>query len=361
MLFLILLICLFFPSSVFADSLVKISGYSATNPEYVKLSNSSSDPVDITGWYFKDLVGTKKLINYTSIPANSEIQNDYTTGWLNDDGDTIYLYDSSNSLIDTLVYITPTKTPTPTLTPTQTPTPTLTPTSDSTVTNPTSGISLSEFMPYSTIEWIEIYNNNSYPVKLVGWKVSDNASNSRSISDLTISANSYATFDFSNLLNQDGDTVSLVNNSGNVVSQRVYENNKYTLDYSWSSINGSWCQASITKGYENVTNCYTAPTATATPTSSFTPTPTPDSTKYTDDDNATESAIIEPADESSFLEITPTSASNDGLTLGSTLTDMDTTVSNKKNYLPLIFIIGGGLLLTSPVIITQIKKIKNRK
>ncbi len=237
-------------------------------------------------------------------------------------------------------------------TPTPTSIPTATPTPDPTITNPTSGISLSEFMPYSSIEWVEIYNSNSYPVKLSGWKLTDNSSNTKSLPDLTISANGYVTYDFSNLLNNDGDTINLINSSGQTISQRIYENNKYTLDYSWSLINNSWCQASITKGYVNVSSCYTAPTATPTPTSTITPTPTTDQTKFTSSDTATESAIIEPTTESSYLSPTaiPT-ASPTGTVLGD-----DITNNTKKNYLPLILIISGGSLLTSPLIVSKLKK-----
>jgi hypothetical protein len=237
-------------------------------------------------------------------------------------------------------------TPTPTSAPTNTPTP------DSTVSNPTSGISLTEFMPYSSIEWVEIYNSNSHPVKLSGWKLADNSSNTKSLPDLTISANGYTTYDFSNLLNNDGDTITLINNSGQTVSQRIYENNKYSLDYSWSLINNSWCQASITKGYVNVTSCYTAPTATPTPTATLTPTPTIDQTKFTSSDTATESAIIEPTSESSYLSPTVTPIASPTVT---TLND-DITNTTKKNYLPLILIVSGGLLLTSPLIISKLKK-----
>ena len=357
MAFLFFIFCFFLVKPVFAESSIKISGYSATSPEYVELRNTSSNDISLEGWSIKDDNNLDDDISLTSediIPANSTKQfaNPTKSSWLNDDGDIIYLYDNSSNLIDKLSYPipTPTKTPTPTLNPTQTPTPTLTPTPDSTIINPTSGISLTEFMPYSSIEWVEIYNSNSYPVKLSGWKLTDNSSNTKSLPDLTLSANGYATYDFSNLLNNDGDTIILINNSGQTVSQRIYENNKYSLDYSWSLINNSWCQASITKGYVNVTSCHTTPTATPTPTTTITPTPTPDQTKYTSADTATESAIIEPATESSFLETTPIPSPTSAVILE------NISQSTKKSYLPLLFIIGGGILLSSPAIINQIKK-----
>ena len=43
------------------------------------------------------------------------------------------------------------------------------------ITNPTSGILLSEFMPNppSGDEWVEIFNNNDSPVILDGWQIDD--------------------------------------------------------------------------------------------------------------------------------------------------------------------------------------------
>ena len=52
-------------------------------------------------------------------------------------------------------------------------------------------------MPYSDPEWVELYNNNDYPVKLVGWKIGHNTSTTKNF-DLTINSKSYGTFDFSN-------------------------------------------------------------------------------------------------------------------------------------------------------------------
>lgn len=257
------------------------------------------------------------------------------------------IYTSNSYLINNVINNTPTSVPT------------LTPTPDSAVTNPTSGITLTEFMPYSSIEWIEIYNNNDYPVKLVGWKIGHNTSTTKNF-DLTINSKSYGTFDFSNFLNNDGDKIILYDNNNNNRGERSYESNKYTLDRSWSLVNNSWCQADLTKGNSNTTSCYSAPTSTPTPTftptptKSLSPTPTPDQGKYTPDESATASAIIDPINITS-PSITPTT--NPTPTNSVSFTETNSSKPQKR-YLPLIFIISGGCLLVSPLAINKIKKQK---
>jgi hypothetical protein len=254
---------------------------------------------------------------------------------------------------------TPTTVPTSTPTPTNTPTPTATPTPDATITNPSSGIKLTEYMPYSDPEWIEIYNENDYPVKLVSWKVEDNNGNTKNIDNLSISAKNYAIYELKSLIfnNNDDEKVILRDQNNNTRSETSYSKGLLTVEKSWSYISGSWCQSSITKGYENVTSC--ASTSTPTPTTILTPTPTPNSTKYVPDESATASAIIEPKTESSFLTPTSipssTSTVTNGLILGNSTSSSSAT---KKNYFPLILIISGGLLLTSPAIINKINSKK---
>lgn len=226
---------------------------------------------------------------------------------------------------------------------------------DPTVINPDSStIKITEFMPYSNPEWIEFYNSNDKPVKLVGWKLEDKDGHPRSIGDLAIGAKSYFVFNYSPFFdNTNEEKVIIKDQTGTVVVQTSYNSGLMTLDRSWSLINNSWCQSSTTQGYENVTSCYSAPAATPTPTLAKTPTPTPDQSKYTSSDTATESAIIEPITESDY--ITPQSTSTPTSSSGSILGD-DISNATKKNYLPLILIISGGLLLTSPLFFSKFKK-----
>jgi len=368
--FLILLFFLLFPHSVLATSNIQITDYSVKTPEWIQITNNSSESSDISGWYFKYASGNTKVLDGCISPNSTKVY-EYS-GFLNGTGESLSLYDRTNNLVQDLGVINitqkdkpsssstcviPTNTPIPTTVPTFTPTPTNTPTPDPTVVNPNSGISLTEFMPYSSLEWAEIYNDNNYPVKLVGWKLNDNNLNTKNF-DLSIGSKSYATFDFSSFLNNDGDKIILINNLGQTVSHWEYSGNNYTLDYSWSLVSGSWCRAAITKGNSNAGSCYlaTTPTVTSSPTSTITPTASPtDRNLYTADESATASAIIDPVSESTTLPISPTIAPTptiSGLVLGNN----DSPSTTKNKYLPLIFILVGGCLLASPLILNKIKK-----
>ncbi len=249
-----------------------------------------------------------------------------------------------------------TNTPTPTIASTPSPNPT----TDSTIINPDSGIILTEFMPYSSLEWIEIYNNNDKPIELKNWKIKDNSSNTKTIPDLKIPSKSYGIFEFSSFLNNDTDKIILINHNNQTVSQYEYPDNKLTLERSWSYINNSWCQADITKNSSNASSCYQAPnptptmtpTSNITPTNSLTPTAIPtDRNLYQLDESATASAVFTPTEETGYF-ITPTIMAtpiSSNLVLGESTTA-------KKSYLPLIFIVSGGSLLASPLVIDKLKK-----
>jgi len=386
---------LVFTLPVFATTDIKINSYSSKGSyEWIEIINNSSTSTDLSGWYFKDFDGNIKIIN-ACISANSNIIIDFYQ-FLNDKlEETLSLYDQQNNLIhkiDTFeiiqknkpdvtntCIITPTSAPTnipteiptvvPTITliPSVTPTtiPTVLPTTDSTIINPTSGISLTEFMPYSSLEWIEIYNDNDKPVELNNWKITDNSTNIKTIENLKILSKNYAIFEFSPMLNNDdSDKVILKNQNNQDVSQYEYPSGKFILERSWSLVGSSWCQAEITKNSSNASSCYSAPTPTKTPTPTTTPTKTPtptilitptalptDKNLYQLDESATASAVFTPTEESGFyttpaISTTPF-ASN--LVLG-------VTTTAKKNYLPLIFIVSGGLLLLSPLLFDKLKK-----
>ena len=362
-----LFLCLLFPSSIFATPVVQITDFSSnSDTEWIQLTNTTNGNIDLNGWSLKDKANNNTSINICLSPNSNQIITNNST-WLNNTGgDTIYLYDTNQNLIDELSYITgvdkpqpsntntcvlPTSTPTPTLTPTITPTPTCTPTPDPTVTNPSSGINLTEFMPYSDPEWVEFYNSNDYPVKLISWKLEDKEGHTRNINSLDIGATSYTIFKYSPFFdNTNSEMVIIRDQNNNSIAQVSYDGGLRTLERSWISINGNWCQSSITKGYENVTSCLGL--------NSGTPTPTVNSTKYVADEEATASAIIEPKNESSFLSPSPSpeaAPTTTRLILGEATSSSNTT---KKNYFPLILIISGGLLLTSPAIISKLKSKK---
>jgi hypothetical protein len=359
---------LFSPKPVFASNTVIISNYSASSdPESVELTNTTDINIRLVGWVIRNNNNNNTSDNISlsgTLSSYSKETFTHVKGWLNNGDGGIYLYDQNNKLIDELIYPTPTITPTSTPTPTPTiyPTPTITPTPDSTTINPSSGIILTEFMPYSSIEWIELYNQNDFDVKLSNWQIGNNSSNIKNISpDLVIKAKSYATFDFSGLLNNNGDKVVLYDNNKKIITSYTYNDNAFDLERSWSSVNGSWCQTDITKGNANVNYCLNSatPTPTSSPTTVITPisTPTPDLNRYQPSPEATaDSALSVSSPDSTADSENPTDTPTP--TVGSVLGE--TASPTKTNFLPLIFIVSGGILLSSPFVITKIKNAKNK-
>jgi len=92
-----------FPSNALA--LVMINEFSpASSPEWVELYNSSSEPVDLTGWFLEDATNHKENLNGT-LPANGYFVFERSSGWLNNSGgDVIYLKNTSSEAIDSIPY-----------------------------------------------------------------------------------------------------------------------------------------------------------------------------------------------------------------------------------------------------------------
>jgi len=131
------------------------------------------------------------------------------------------------------------------------------------VINPQSGVFLSEFMPQppSNNEWVEIFNNNDFDVILDGWQIDDLIPSGQSVKHIpfvTISAQSFYVFDLSSsaYLNNGGDDVNLIDNTGQVIENVSYDTS--STDLSWSKqMDGTWCQSLPTKGNVNDL-CYSA-------------------------------------------------------------------------------------------------------
>jgi len=147
------------------------------------------------------------------------------------------------------------------------------------VTNPSSGIYVSEYLPNpnkDNNEWVEIFNQNSFDVILEGWKIKDSTNTTKSL-NTTIPANGFYTLDInSSYFNNDGDTVNLINHLSETTESVSYTSSQKEISWSKQS-DGSWCQTNPTKGSINNT-CLNPPTLTPTITSSPTLTPLPTNT-----------------------------------------------------------------------------------
>lgn len=89
-----------------ASAAVMINEFSSgSSPEWVELYNNSSEPIDLTGWTIKDLAQEPLPLSAT-ISANSYYVFEKSSGWLNDTGDTITLFNNASpaAQIDTISY-----------------------------------------------------------------------------------------------------------------------------------------------------------------------------------------------------------------------------------------------------------------
>ena len=82
--------------------------------EWVELYNKTSNPIDLTGWYIKNtadrqinIEAINTLDNLTTIDANGWLVLFMNDDILDNNGDTIYLYDSNNVLVDFYTYTMP--------------------------------------------------------------------------------------------------------------------------------------------------------------------------------------------------------------------------------------------------------------
>ena len=77
-----------------------------SNPEWVELYNPDPVPIDLTGWYFKDASGTKKLIAQPeSFPSNTYYLATGYSSWLNNTGqESLYLFDSTDNMVDSVSF-----------------------------------------------------------------------------------------------------------------------------------------------------------------------------------------------------------------------------------------------------------------
>ncbi len=159
-------------------------------------------------------------------------------------------------------------TPTPTSIPTLIPSPTSTPEIEN--------IYLSEVMPNpeDSKEWVEIYNANNFLVSLKNWQIDDVADGGSSPKTFSaeINANGFYIIETSNVFNNDGDSVRLLDSSGQEKDSMNYNSSKKGI--SWSKVSGSWCLTNPTKGAANG-SCLSDSTLTeeSIPTSISSPTP----------------------------------------------------------------------------------------
>lgn len=150
---------------------------------------------------------------------------------------------------------------------------------------PTIGyVYLSEVYPYPESgenEWVELYNDNEFPVTLKNWKIDDveNGGSSPKSFSLVIGGYSFASFDISSsMFNNDGDDVRLLDENNTLHDSFTYEtaeqgNSIGRMDF----LTNVYCIQPPSRSLVN-NACLSDHIITMTPTPTKKPSPTP--TKY---------------------------------------------------------------------------------
>jgi len=133
-------------------------------------------------------------------------------------------------------------------------------------------------------EWIEIYNNSSDSVDLTGWTIQEKTSSgnftSHPLSSASIPGSGYYIYEFSSSkLNNDQDTINLLNPQGTTVDTFIYTNTSSNLTFARiPDGGGEWIlNALSTKGTTNGNSPTSSPSLTPTPSPTLTPSPSPTS------------------------------------------------------------------------------------
>lgn len=320
--FLIFFLVFFNPFVIFAQEKVFINEFLIDpQPQKVEIINIGSQSADISSWIIDDDGGSSSFFTIpenTVLEANSCLvfqENFYlnksskdTLRLINKKGDLIdfYSYQSSpgtnisfsrlpdgegnwatsepnfgffNNDKTLCLNQTPTLTPTPVLTLTYSPT--LTPTSSqlSLILTPTptldlisyDNIFISEVMVNPSAdqkEWVEIYNNNDFPVFLSDWYLDDleNAGSSSKKFSLTIEKKEYKAIILeTSMFNNNGDQVRLLDFNKNLKDSFEYNNSKQGKTWARESFdNDNFCLQETSFEKENYPCLYPSPAISLT-------------------------------------------------------------------------------------------------
>ncbi len=241
---------------------------------------------------------------------------------------------------------------------------------------------INEFSSTSNNDWIELYNTSNSQVDLNGWLVKDAVGNDKKYSSLVIPASGYCVTDFSNWLNNNGDTIELYNGSqkidcvsygggsscGNGASAPAPETGQVAARRPNGT--GTWQISSmITSGYSNDETveppnkvlCFSptpVPTPTSIPTASPTSTPTSSPTRTP---TSTPKPTSSPKPKSPSPRPSPTAVLGEslGLATPSPIPEGNEPAKKKLPFLAFLMV-GGGILMLGgaayPLIKTRLGK-----
>ncbi len=143
-------------------------------------------------------------------------------------------------------------------------------------------ILINEFSSASDEDWVEIYNPDATSVDLSNFKLRDESATNKLLLDGQLSSHEYVAFDWSDKLNNSGDTIKLIKIDGEVIIDQISYGSSQILPKLISPQTGgrdeskSWVVFTTeTKGKSNTASVFLTPTPTSLPTSTPTALPTP--------------------------------------------------------------------------------------
>lgn len=146
-------------------------------------------------------------------------------------------------------------------------------------------ILINEIMPHPTSsnkEWIELYNNSLLDIDTTHWIITELTSSGNvtphNLPTVIIPTHLTCFYEFSSsVLNDSGDTVSLIDSAGAQIDSYTYTSSFLNKTFSRVPDENAW-QTSMTDPTKSATNCNTlSPPSTPAPTSSSAPISTPTS------------------------------------------------------------------------------------
>ncbi|OGK21237.1 hypothetical protein A3C23_01860 [Candidatus Roizmanbacteria bacterium RIFCSPHIGHO2_02_FULL_37_13b] len=253
--------------------------------EWVELYNESESNVDLSNYRVTDKTG-KELNIESSLVSSKDYILTTSTNVLNNDGDTVILKNISGELIDIATYsgtieknqsycqcpdrdsiwqtdcqTTKKAANNPCINNSPTESPIL-PSTLNPLPSPISNVYISESYVYpkdDESEWVEIYNDNDYQVKLNDWHLDDilNGGSQLKTFTLSIEPKKYAVIELSSsIFNNDSDEIRLLNYNSDQQDFISYSGVKQGNSiFKKDPTKPEWCFGSPSKGNANEQNC----------------------------------------------------------------------------------------------------------
>lgn len=278
----------------------------SSGDDWIELYNPGSESIVVTGWQIKDAKSSVFTLEGTIDPGSYHIAD--VSNRLNNTGDIVSLINSDGLVVDTYTYdkdpgvdqsygrfpngtgnfshlqsatkaTENTEVGVPSVKPPLSSPPSVATESADRAIEPVggaqitdTGIVLSEYVPAPATgesEWVEIFNTNSSEANLAGWQIDDGEGGSSPYtlsSDkniLVIPPRSHKVITLSSSrLNNNGDSVRLINPTGTIIETASYTNATTNVAYAKND-SGVWQQT--TTPTPNAANIITTPQSSATP------------------------------------------------------------------------------------------------